>query len=229
MRRCSIHTATTRHSIRSRRASVAGYGAPYTATLLLQYKHRKFALTPALQFFGGQRYGAPATTLGVAPDSCTGILGSPAAHDPRYPYGAPGGSGYNYADCASILGFATTAAGAPTGGIPDPYTGKFDTIGAFVAPAQFLAHVQVSYDVTPRLSIVANLVNVVNTCFGGTKTAFTVRGACGYGVLAAGTTGAVGNTYNPGTPVQPYAALPYLPAWTSITPLGIYVSARAKI
>jgi hypothetical protein len=209
-------------------SAVAGYGAPYTATLLVQYKQRKFAVTPALQFFAGQRYGAPATTLGIAPDSCTAILGS-AAHDPRYPYGSAGGSGYNYADCASILGFATTAAGTPTGGIPDPYTGKFDTIGAFAAPAQFLAHLQLSYDVTARVSIVANLVNVVNACFGGTKTAFTVHGACSYGVLAGGTTGAVGNTFNPGNPVQPYTALPYLPNWTSITPFGIFVGARAKI
>jgi outer membrane receptor protein involved in Fe transport len=210
-------------------SAVAGYGAPYTATLLLQYKRSKLAVTPGLQFFAGQRYGAPATTLGVAPDSCTGILGSPATHDPRYNYGAPGGSGYNYADCTSILGFATTAAGAPTGGIPDPYTGKFDTIGAFAAPAQFLANLQLSYDVTPRLTIVTNLVNIVNTCFGGSKTAFTVGGTCGYGVLAGGATGAVGNTYNPGSPVQPYVALPYSPTWAGITPFGIFVSARAKI
>ncbi len=209
-------------------SAVQGYGAPYTATLLVQYKHAKLAITPAIQMFAGQRYGAPATTLGVAPDSCTGILG-PAAGDPRYAYGAVGGSGYNYADCASILGFATTAAGTPTGGIPDQYTRKFDTLGAFAAPAQLLLHLQVAYDVTPRVSIVANLANLVNRCFGGTKTGFTVNGACTYTVLAGGTTGAVGNAYNPGSPVQPYAAIPYAPNWTNISPFGIYMSARVKI
>jgi hypothetical protein len=209
-------------------SAVAGYGAPYTATLLLQYKHRKLAVTPAVQMFAGQRYGAPATTLGVAPDSCTGISG-PASGDPRYPYGAAGGSGFNYADCTAILGFATTAAGTPTGGIPDAFTGKFDTIGAFAAPGQLLLHLQLSYDVTPRVSIVANLANIINRCFGGTKTAFAISGACSYQVIAGGTTGAVGNTYNPGSPVQPYAATPYSPSWTNISPFGIYVSARVKI
>jgi hypothetical protein len=170
----------------------------------------------------------PATTLGVAPDSCTGIIG-PAAGDPRYTYGSTGGSGYNYADCSAILGFATTAAGLPTGGIPDQFTGKFDTIGAFAAPAQLLVHLQVSYDITPRVSLVANLANLINRCFGGSKTGFTVNGACSYQVLAGGTTGAVGNAYNPGTPLQPYTVLPYSPTWTDINPFGIYVSARVKI
>jgi hypothetical protein len=209
-------------------SAVAGYGAPYTATLLVQFKHQRLAITPAVQMFAGQRYGAPATTLGIAPDSCTGILGS-AAGDPRYTYGAAGGSGYNYADCASILGFATTAAGTPTGGIPDAFTGKFDTIGAFAAPAQLLVHLQVAYDITPRVSLVANLANIINRCFGGSRTGFTVNGACSYQVLAGGTSGAVGNAYNPGSPVQPYAALPYSPSWTNITPFGLYVSARVKI
>jgi len=209
-------------------SEIAGYGAPYTATLLVQYKHQRLAVTPAVQMFAGQRYGAPATTLGVAPDSCTGIIG-PAAGDPRYTYGSTGGSGYNYADCSAILGFATTAAGLPTGGIPDQFTGKFDTIGAFAAPAQLLVHLQVSYDITPRVSLVANLANLINRCFGGSKTGFTVNGACSYQVLAGGTTGAVGNAYNPGTPLQPYTVLPYSPTWTDINPFGIYVSARVKI
>jgi hypothetical protein len=209
-------------------SAVSGYGAPYTATLLLQYKHRKLAVTPAVQMFAGQRYGAPATTLGVAPDSCSATLG-PAASDPRYSYGAVGGSGYNYADCTAILGFATTASGAPTGGIPDQFTGKFDTIGAFAAPAQLLVHLQVSYDVTPRVSIVANLANIVNRCFGGSKTGFTVSGACSYTVLANGASGAVGNAYNPGSAVQAYTQLPYSPSWTDINPFGVFVSARMKL
>jgi hypothetical protein len=202
-----------------------GYGQPYTATAILQYKHDKLALTPAVQFFAGQRYGAPLTTEGIAPDTCTTGLGT-AAGDPRYPYGSVGGAGYNYASCTNLAG-----------GIPDPYTGKFDTIGAFSEPSQLLLHLQISYDITPRVSLVANLANIVSTCFGGTKTAFTVKGACDYSVVANGATGAVGNTYNPGTVVQPYVLSPYLPVWTDINgsssttvnPFNAYVSLRIKL
>ena len=202
-----------------------GYGQPYTATAILQYKHDKLAITPAVQFFAGERYGAPLTTLGIAPDTCTAALGA-AAGDPRYPYGSAAGSGYNYTSCTDL-----------TGGIPDPYTGKFDTIGAFSQPSQVLVHLQVSYDITPRISLVANLANIVNTCFGGTKTAFTVKGACDYNVIANGATGAVGNTYNPGAVIQPYVLSPYLPVWTNINgassttvnPFNAYVSLRVKV
>ncbi len=216
-------------------SSVAAYGAPYTATLLVQYKHRKFAITPALQFFGGQRYGAPASTLGVAPDSCTGTVGT-ADGDPRYPYGAAGGSGYDYGTCSILGGYAAgttnatvTPSGAPTGGIPDPFTGKFDSIGAFVAPAQFALHLQIAYDLSDRISIVANLANVYKNCFGGSKTGFTVAGACSYGLVGGGATGAVGNAYNPGSAIQPYVLTPYEPDFNSSNPFGIFVSARVKL
>jgi hypothetical protein len=197
-------------------SSVAGYGAPYTATLLVQYKHGPLAITPAVQFFGGQRFGAPLSTLGVAPDTCSGLTGSAAA-DPRYPYGSPGGSGFDYSTC-STLG----------GGIPDPYTGKFDTIGAFVAPSQLQLHLQLTYDISKRVSIVANLANLVNTCFGGSKPGFTVKGACTYGVVAGGQSGDAGNTYNPGNPIQPYVSTPYEPAFAT-SPFNAYVSLRVKL
>jgi hypothetical protein len=196
--------------------AVAGYGAPYTATLLVQYKHDKLAITPAVQFFGGQRYGAPATTFGVAPDTCTGLVGA-AAGDPRYNYGAVGGSGFDYATCGTL-----------PGGIPDPYTGKFDTIGAFVAPSQLQLHLQMTYDVTPRVSLVVNLANLINECFGGSKEAFTVKGACTYGVVGAGSGGDVGNVYNPGSAIQPYVNTPYEPAFATL-PFQLYVSARVKL
>jgi len=215
--------------------AVNAYGAPYTATLLVQYKRQKLAITPALQFFGGQRYGAPASTLGVAPDACTGIVAA-AVGDPRYTYGAAGGSGYDYSTCSILGGYTAgttnstlTPAGSPTGGIPDVYTGKFDSIGAFVAPSQLALHLQISYDVTNRVSLVANLANIYKSCFGGSKTGFTVAGACTYGLVGGGATGAVGNAYNPGSAIQPYVATPYEPDFNSSGPFGIYVSARVKI
>ena len=200
-------------------SAVAGYGAPYTATLLLQYKRNKLSVTPAMQFFAGQRYGAPASTLGVAPDTCTAAYlgGATAAGDPRYTYGSPGGSAYDATACGTIAG-----------GIPDNFTGKFDTIGAFVDPSVFQLHLQLSYDFTNRFSVVVNLANIVNDCFGGTKTGFTVKGVCTYGILANGATGGVGNTFNPNAPVQPYVQSPYLPSFAT-SPFGVFVSARVRL
>jgi outer membrane receptor protein involved in Fe transport len=196
-------------------SSVAGYGAPYVGTLIVQYKHDKFAVTPALQFFAGQRYGAPLTTLGINPATCTAALGSPTG-DARYPYGAAGGSAYDWTSCGQLAG------------IPDTYTGKFDSLGAFVAPTQLQLHLQLSYDVNPQVQLQATFANLVNTCFGGTKNGFTQSGACAYTVVANGATGGVGNTYNPGSAIQPYVQAPYLPAYAS-GPLSIFLQAKIKL
>jgi hypothetical protein len=51
-------------------SSYATYGAPYVMTAIVQWKHDKLALTPALQFSAGQRYGAPANLPGALPDMC---------------------------------------------------------------------------------------------------------------------------------------------------------------
>ena len=207
-------------------SSVNGYGAPYTATFLLQYKHNKLAITPAVQLFAGQRYGAPLTSFGVTPDACTAALG-PVAGDSRYPYGAPGGSSFDYSSCGTLVG-----------GIPDPYTKKFDTIGAFVQPTQLQLHLQVAYDITPRVSLVVNLANILNECFGGSKAGFTVPGACYYSVVASGGGGDIGNLYNPGNAIQPYVNTPYEPFVGSASsgstgalkvPFSVYVSARVKL
>jgi hypothetical protein len=198
-------------------SSVAGYGAPYVGTLLVQYKHDKLSVTPALQFFAGQRFGAPLSTLGIAPDTCTAALTNSTTGDARYPYGAAGGAAFDYASCGTLAG-----------GIPDTYTGKFDTIGAFVAPSQLQLHLQFAYDVNPQVTLQATFANLVNTCFGGSKTGFTQPGACSYGVVAGGATGGVGNTYNPGSAIQPYVQSGYLPSYAT-GPLNVFLQAKIKL
>ena len=46
---------------------VNAYNYPYVATLLLNYKHDKLAVTPSFQFVAGNRYGAPVTMPGIDP------------------------------------------------------------------------------------------------------------------------------------------------------------------
>jgi outer membrane receptor protein involved in Fe transport len=175
--------------------SYQSYGVPYVGTLLLQYKHNKVAITPALQFSAGQRYGAPETT-----------------------------PGYNPALCAAVTNCASQIA------IPDPYTGNFDGIGAFVAPSELQLHLQTTYDISKRITLVANFTNLVNTCFGGSKVPFSIAGACNYMALAGAGAGPepIGNMYNPGMAIQPFLTSPYYPTF-SANPFQMYFEARIKV
>ncbi|MBV8172626.1 MAG: TonB-dependent receptor, partial [Candidatus Eremiobacteraeota bacterium] len=58
--------------------SSVGYVAPNVATLIVQWKHDKWAFTPSFQFHSGQPYGAPETTYGFDPSTC-GALATPIA------------------------------------------------------------------------------------------------------------------------------------------------------
>jgi hypothetical protein len=196
------------------------FGAPYVASVIVQYKHGPLAVTPALQFAGGTRYGAPLTTPGVAPDQgCTSLGGSVTANDPRYPYGAAGGSPFDgYSGC----GFAIS--------IPNQFTNRFDGVGGFVAPSALLLHTQVTYEVNKRLTLVGNFANIINRCFGGTKVGFAVSQACGYSTPPAygGGNTTIGNQFNPGNALQPQSFQPYTPFFPGF-PFNMYVEARIKI
>jgi hypothetical protein len=194
------------------------YGAPYVSTLLLQYKHGPLAITPALQFAGGQKYGVPLSTPGVDPSGgCSALLASTTVGDPRYPYGAAGGSPYN-ATCGAAIA------------IPNPYTGRFDNVGAFTAPNAIQLHTQITYDVNKRVTLVGNFANIVNRCWGGTKTGFSVNHACNYTATAGAGGGIIpaGNVYNPGDNIQPFLATPYNPIFPGF-PFNMYFEARIKL
>ena len=195
------------------------FGAPYTATLVLNDRIGRFSVAPIFQMFAGQRYGAPNTTIGIAPDQCGGVLASGISGDPRYPYGAPGGSPFNALSCGTLAS-----------GEPDVFTRGFDSIGAFVAPATLQAHLQMSYEASKNVTIVGNLTNLLYRCFGGTSVKWAVTNACGYGTLynagyVSGVAGDVGNGFNPGQPVQTYFNRPYAPSFQSF-PFSFFLNAK---
>jgi len=206
------------------------YIMPYVATLILNYKRNKLSVTPSFQFAAGNRYGAPETTPGIDPAAgCQRLVGASLAHDPRYPYGAPGGSPYDAYSCAGQL----TA-------IPDSYTGQFDAIGAFRNPAQLLAHLRVGYQATPKLQLVMTFANLINECFGGQQTKFTYYSSpylCSWTTAGAGLINPVGNVYNPKDNVQTFLRYPYEPSFGSYNddgdsthqPLAVYLSVRMKL
>jgi hypothetical protein len=198
--------------------------APHVATLVLNYKWNKFAVTPAFQISAGSKWGYPISTLGVLPDTCTTALGATSG-DPRYPYGAAGGSSYN------ALGCVTNGVA-----IPNPATGKFDPVGGFVAPTRLTISTQLSYDVSPRVSVVATLANLVDTCWGGSQGAWSAPAGipknwiCGFGGGYSGVgINPAGNNYNPPlSTVQPFQQQSYYPGISHL-PFNAYVDFKIKL
>jgi hypothetical protein len=181
-------------------SSANAFNAPYVASLVLNYKHDRWAVTPSLQFEGGAKYGAPESSPGIDPTS---------------------------AGCAPLVGtHRYDATLCPTSVvIPDPFTGVFDNVGAFTGPNLFMLNFQASYDISPRITLTAVLANIVNTCWGGTTEAWTSsdHNVCSYQVVAGGLVPPVGNGFNPpgsvssvngknaATRIQTFLRFPYEP------------------
>jgi hypothetical protein len=120
-----------------------GYEVPDVASLILNYRHGKYAITPSLHYADGSNYGSPLVYPGYVPQSCS----AEPAKTPLTPgVSCPGGS---------------------TGAIflPDPYSGRFDNLGAFMQPSELSANLQASYDVNPRMTLTVQGVNLYNHCF----------------------------------------------------------------
>jgi len=210
-------------------ASANSYLVPYVATMILNYKRDKFAITPSVQFSGGQRYGVPETSAGIDPTAGCGALATPIAGDPRYAYGAVGGAPYDAATCNGVLN-----------AIPNPFTKRFDGIGSFVNPSQLVANMQLSYEASKNITFVATFANLLNNCFGGTKTGFTTGGSnvCSYNLVSQGNAQPYfGNVYNPTSVIDPVISSPYGRSYgafntdgTSVkNPFSIYVDAKIKL
>lgn len=198
--------------------------APHVATLVLNYKHDKFSITPAFQLSAGNKWGYPISTLGVDPSQCGAPLAGSTTSDPRYPNGAAGGSPFNSTNCATYA--------VP---IPNPATGKFDPVGGFTDPARLTISTQLTYEVSPRITTVLTLANLYDGCFGGTKGAWNnVPGVqkswvCGYGGGWAGVgINPIGNNYNPGDAIQPLQAQSYFPNISHL-PFNAYLDFKIKL
>ena len=207
---------------------VNAYTYPYVASLILQWKQKKLAVTPSFQYVAGNRYGAPETTPGVDPSTCSALAGASTTGDARYPYGAPGGAPYD----------ASTCGGGPV--IPDPYTGQFDGLGAFRQPAQFLAHLRLSYDFNSHVSANVTFANLISTCFGGQQTSFTYyqnKNVCSYGPVMGGIVSPIGSGYNPGDNVQTALRYPYQPVFgtyndltsSTLSPFSVYFNVKIRL
>ena len=200
-----------------------GFGSPYVGSLVVNYKHQRFSVTPSLQFQGGGKYGLPITEAGIDPASACG--------KPLF------GDRYNATTCPGVVY------------IPNPFTNSYDSIGAFTQPNELIANLQMSYDVSPRIQVVGILTNIVNYCWGGSQTPWTFQDGniCAYGnvlgtiypVAPYGTPGAIVNPPgSPGSIIQPFRKFPYQPTFgpalvsaensSTKTPIQFYLTANIK-
>ena len=124
-----------------------GYETPNVVSLILNWKHQKFTVTPSFHYIDGSYYGSPLSYPGYVPQFCSK---QPAA-TPTTPA----------ITCNNANDFVNNQAIF----IPDPYTGnKFDNLGSLRQPSQFTMNLQLAYDVTPNVSVTATLDNIVNVC-----------------------------------------------------------------
>ncbi|HEY1977465.1 MAG TPA: TonB-dependent receptor, partial [Candidatus Baltobacteraceae bacterium] len=218
---------------------VNSYISPATATLLLNYRHDKWAITPSVQFQAGSWYGSPLDVNGYDPRACEfsslhdGIAtANPHQCDVNTVYaGGLGPLGYFY--------------------IPDPQTGHFSAIGSYEAPAILTGNLQITYDVSPKIKLTATGTNLFRSCFGGTPEPWTAvyqpsPWTCGYfpaGGLLNSTT-YPSNFYNGKGITDAKANGGVVTPWTQsytpstgnngaiggiVTPWNVYLNAQIKI
>ncbi len=212
------------------------YVSPNAFSLVLNYKHDKWSITPALSLNQGATYGTPADVIGIDPRTCG--QNQAAA---LIPTGDPLKA--DYTSC----GFAETSTGSSVGTlfIPNPTSGKFDSFGQFSQPWQFNMGLQIRYDISPRITANLTVTNLVNQCFGGSSEPWTQqfppnRNVCGYYTNSF----YISNFYNGtgpndtvanGVPLNPYYKTPFVPAYGDASsfnyplPLQFFVQLQIKM
>ena len=124
-----------------------GYETPNVDSLILNYKNKKYTVTPSFRYIDGSYYGSPLSYPGYVPQFCS-----------KQPVATPSTPAIT---CNNANDFVNNQAIF----IPDPYTGnKFDNLGSLRQPSQFTMNLQLAYDVTPNVSVTATLDNLVNMC-----------------------------------------------------------------
>ncbi len=213
------------------------YDIPWVSSLILNWRHDKFAVTPSLQLSTGSSYGSPFTVQGVDPRLCSAVDTSAGAGNQQCAY-------------TSLIGQGDTATGQLF--IPNPETGAFDTMGAYHNPNILVANIAFSYDLSPRITVNLTVANLFHTCFGGSKEPWTTAYPPSTDICSYGANGAYVSNYqlgsgyatpgNPssysavanGTSVEPWQLQPYSPGLGTFAgvlppPLNAYLTFNVKL
>jgi hypothetical protein len=221
----------------------AGFSVPYTATVILNYRIHKFAITPSIQYMSGSKYGSPMDFPGVDPVACAetganqGYTGVATTNSPQ--------------DCdyTTYLGGSISPWGYLY--VPDPQTGTFANFGAYTEPGILLANLQLSYDISPKVRLTVTAADLAWTCFGGSKEPWTKayppsNYICGYDVNTTDYVGGLNGAgaYVGGSPTDvaangvspaPWELQSYVPqpfaagSFNAYWPLNIFVQAQIHL
>ncbi len=182
---------------------VTSYVSPEVASVILNYRRDRLAITPSVSFQSGAYYGSPLDNEGLDPRTCVGNSAATGITkvSPKT----------NPLQCNYLT---TTSAGSGAFGylyVPDPQTGSF-AFGTYQNPNFLIGNLQVSYDISPKITLTVLGTNLFHTCFGGSAEPWTAyyppsAYVCGY--FPAGgslnTTLYPSNFYN-GTGINDFAA-----------------------
>ncbi|MBC5804867.1 MAG: hypothetical protein DLM53_06980 [Candidatus Eremiobacter antarcticus] len=157
---------------------------PYLFSGFLSYKHDKITVTPTFSLQSGNNYGAPTSIYGYDPRTCT-----QNAANAGIATGNPGQP--NFVSCGPSLIDGGILA------IPNPSTGTFDTPGQYRQPWTLNINAQIAADISPRVTARLVMANILNTCFGGSKTPWSNAFPSGHTVCGYTTNfSPVSNFYN---------------------------------
>jgi hypothetical protein len=113
-----------------------GFATPFESTLILNYKHKNWNVSPSFTFADGENYGSPLVWPGYDPSTCA----TPAAT--------------NSAQSCSNFIF-----------IPDKYTGRFDGLGDFMQPSRLTMSLSAGWQPSDRVGVTVTAANLVDHCW----------------------------------------------------------------
>ena len=144
---CRNRCSTATDGIRS--DSTIAYLSPNVLSAIVNYKHHKFSITPALTFNEGQPYGNPGRYAGHRPPHVHGQL---IEHSTLRSMHQPAQA--DYTSC----GLAATQNGTSAGDlfIPNPQTASSIPSVRSGSPSQLNLSLSMGYQITPRIK--ANLL-----------------------------------------------------------------------
>jgi hypothetical protein len=115
-----------------------GFATPFETTLILNYKHDRWSITPNFTYSTQGKYGSPLVWPGYDPTTCASTTAG------------------NTADPTTCGGFIFT---------PDKFTGKFDNLGQFNQPQRLTMGLQAEYDFSSHISTTLTFANLIDTCY----------------------------------------------------------------
>ncbi len=212
------------------------FNSPYVANLVLNYRRNKLSITPSMQFQAGAAYGSPYDVVGLDPRVCganqqtTGVV--------------PAGSA-TALNCDFTQ--MTNVGAAPVYGylyVPNQQTGTFAKPGQYNEPNIAMLNLQMTYDVSPKVTLQLTAADLWHRCFGGTSAPWTAayppnQYNCGYAANSL----YLANFYNGSSPTNaganygvsayPWEQQSYLPKFNNSVggyfPFNLYLHATVKL